>query len=345
MGLSGCLGTSYNVTMDLRTIGEFELIKRLAKKVSDRESQTSIFRPAVIGIGDDTAVFHSVERTQIFTTDTMVDGVHYQIGLSSWWDVGWKSLAVNLSDIAAMGGYPLYALVTLGLPAELQVRDVETLYDGLLDCSVEFGCSVVGGDIVLSPVSFITIAIIGATSGPVLARSMAHFGDQIAVTGNLGASSAGLILLRDPQALNTPEVKFLRSVHCSPQPRLLDGQILLANGVGCAMDISDGLIKDLGKICEASNVSARLWAESLPIDPVMRMMFPSECIEIALGGGEDYELVFTAPHAVIQGLQGKLPREVVVVGEITHGPSHDVTLVDRGGRPLHVDSTGWDHFQ
>ena len=174
----------------IRDVGEFGLIRSLHEMVCKWE-QTSGGEefPLLLGIGDDAAAWHTTEATELATTDTLVSGVHFRHDLTSWEDLGWKALAVNLSDIAAMGGQPLYALVTLGLQPETGVEDVKALYRGMLSACREYRCRIVGGDMVQSPVTFITVAMTGVAREHTLTRRQAEVGDCIAVTGPLGCAA------------------------------------------------------------------------------------------------------------------------------------------------------------
>ena len=343
------MGSSwYNAAMKVGELGEFGLIERLARRVAEQMPagpQGDSGFALLLGIGDDAAAWRTGEGTELCTTDTMVQGVHFALETATWRDVGWKALAVNLSDVAAMGGAPLYAVVTLGLPEETEVASVDALYDGLLDCGSQYNTAIVGGDIVRSPVTFITIALTGMTSGPVLSRSAARPGDQIAVTGCLGGSGAGLVMFRRGLHLAPSEAESLKEAHMRPRPRLTEGQVLLAGGVRSAMDISDGLVDDLRKLCQASGVAARLQAESLPIHPAVCHAFPQEALDLALGGGEEYELLFTAPREVLEGLVTRLPSGATVIGEVLAGSPGQVTVLDKEGQALDLATAGWDHFR
>ena len=195
----------------------------------------------------------SGEQVLLATTDTLVEGVHFLPEFAPWADVGWKALAVNVSDIAAMGGEPLFALVTLALPPESEVAFAEELYGGLMECAREYGVTVAGGDIVRAPQVSVTIALIGRAQmregEPLLMRrDGAKAGDVIAVTGTLGDSAAGLWRLRK----GATEEDALVRAHLRPLPRLAEAQEAARAGIVCAIDVSDGLMQDLGHICEMS---------------------------------------------------------------------------------------------
>lgn len=335
--------------MRVRDLGEFSLIDRLAARVAAsgvvRPDPAATALPLILGIGDDTAAWDvGAAGTELLTTDTLVQGVHFTAKSSSWHDLGWKALAVNLSDIAAMGGSPLYALVTLGLPGDTSVDAMDALYDGILEACAEYSTAIVGGDVVASPVAFVTVALTGVTPGPVLARSAARPGDRVGVTGSVGGSAAGLALLQDRATAGLDEDRALRAAHQRPAPRIAEGRALLAAGVRCAIDVSDGLVADLEKLCQASGVAARLSAARVPVHPAARVAFGADALAMALGGGEDYELLFAGPLEVLQGVLEALPSGGALIGEVMEGPPGRVTVEDEDGRPVEVAGRGWDHF-
>ena len=174
-------------------VGEFALIEILADMIGPHSHQAGPcgFR-LTLGIGDDTAAWQTPEATELSTTDTVVEGVHFTRETTPWFDLGWKLMTANVSDIAAMGGLPLYALVTLGLPPDTQVEDIRALYEGMLDMARKYEVAIVGGDIVRSPVAFITLSLNGAHPGKPMLRSAAKPGYQIGVSGYLGSSAGGL---------------------------------------------------------------------------------------------------------------------------------------------------------
>ncbi len=329
--------------MKVEELGEFGLIRRITQQIARRavECDASV----IIGLGDDAAAWEKTSGVvEVLTTDTLVEGRHFDRKYTSWLDVGWKALASNLSDIAAMGATPSLVLVTLGLPYDLDVESVDAFYDGILECAAEYGGVVVGGDIVGSSEFFATIALIGKSSDALLLRSNAREGDVIAVTGTLGRASAGLVLLKNNLENGTTRTSVLRSAYARPEPRMSDGKLLVSHGICCAMDISDGFLADLGKLCEASAVGALIYASAIPIHPEVRRMFPEQFMDFGLGGGEDYELVFTGSRRIVDGLIKVLPSGGTIVGEIVQGQPGSVVVQDDSGCVINVDSTGWDHL-
>ncbi|HLF07912.1 MAG TPA: thiamine-phosphate kinase [Dehalococcoidia bacterium] len=328
--------------MRIAELGEFGLIERVAALAPPPNAKL------IVGIGDDAAVWRDGDRVQLATTDALVEGVHFRRDTTSWRDLGWKALAVNLSDIAAMGGRPDYALITLGLPPDVAVADVEEFYRGLGEAAERWGVSLAGGDMARAPCVMVIGALIGSPgAGPDgapawLLRSAAQPGDAIAVTGSLGASRAGLEALASGHA--GERVALLIAAHHRPQPRVEEGAALLALGVRCGMDISDGLFADLGHICRASGVAARVEAPLMPVHPALEALFPERALAWALTGGEDYELLIACPGPLLREAQRRgLPLSRV--GAIEDGPAGRVTVVDAAGRPMDVGSGGWDHFR
>jgi thiamine-monophosphate kinase len=332
--------------------GEFELIARLAEIVGVDVSDKDL----LVGIGDDAAVVRRGELTDIYTTDTMVDGVHFSAGQIPWRDLGWKSIAVNLSDIAAMGGRPLYSMVTLGVPPGIAPDALFDAYRGMADATSRFGGRVVGGDVVRSPVLFITVAMVGTASSAggkpvVLTRSGAGAGDQVAVTGRLGDSAGGLRVAQGTRRKGKPgkDASALLCAHYTPVPRIAEGQALVRAGVRAAMDVSDGLVADLGKLCTSSGVRGIVHADLLPVSKELKAAFPSDFLQLALGGGEDYELLFTAPPDVMRAVLRRVgPASPTVIGEIQatdeRSPRGAVSVLDGQGREIRVAHAGWDHL-
>ena len=187
--------------MKVSEIGEFGLIERLSKMAQQTaDKHQDAWKQLVVGIGDDAAAYFSNNEIQLATVDSLVQDVHFSLSYMTWQELGWKSIAVNLSDIAAMGSFPRYALVSLGLPGNTEVKNVIDLYRGMFDIAGKFGVAIVGGDTVSSPFIFISVTVIGSAgvkNRNILKRSAAQPGDQIAVTNSLGTSAGGLEMLRN----------------------------------------------------------------------------------------------------------------------------------------------------
>ena len=338
----------------VRDVGEFGLIERLRAALPPGVgTDTSL----PLGIGDDAAVWRPPEDASlVVATDSLVEGVHFRLdpGWSSWTDVGHKALAVNLSDLAAMGARAGLAVVTLALRGSELVRDLEDAYRALGALATRWDCLVVGGDVVASPVVALHVTVVGlAREDRVLRRSGAAPGDLIGVSGTLGASAAGLRLLQledsDPRrAAATAEA--LVAAHRRPRPRLEVGEILIANDATSAMDLSDGLLGDLPKMLAASNVAADLEVSRLPVAAAVRAVFPAAWQELVTRGGEDFELLFTIPEEKWQGLASAATATgatVTPIGRIREasedGPVLTLRQVD--GTVTVVDGAAFDHFR
>jgi thiamine-monophosphate kinase len=343
-------------------LGEFDLIDHLAALVAAPSPPR-----LAVGIGDDAAAWASEPNTMtVATTDALVEGVHFDLATTSWVDLGWKALAENVSDVAAMGCQPRYAFVALGLPASTPLAGLEELYRGMGECARAYGCRVAGGDVVRAPCLVLSVTLIGeslaGTGGKpedaLLRRSQARAGDVIAVTGPLGGSAAGLRLLQagwrdgaesEAGARATSERELVR-VHRRPAPRVAEGRDLVEAGVRCAIDVSDGLVADVGHICEQSHVDAELDADRVPIHPEVVSRFGPEALELALSGGEDYELVGVGPAAAIRAASERLVQRgeapLIVIGEILPqaGPSPRVKVRTAEGETVPVARGGYRHF-
>ncbi len=336
--------------MLVREIGEFGVIERLNRMIVRRGAGNDAVRsfPIEVDTGDDTAVWQAGEGKELFTTDTMVEGVHFTRETTPWRDLGWKAIASNISDVASMGGLPTYALITLGLPPETRVDEIEEMYRGMLEIGEKYGMGIVGGDIVRSPVFFVTTALTGVTERAPMLRSNARPGDLVAVTGWLGSSAGGLkLMLEDPDSAGQP-ADFLRQAHRRPMPAVGAGQALSLAGIPTAMDVSDGLADDLGKLCEASGVAAVVHASDVPTHRYLRQRFPESHVGLALGGGEDYVLLFAGAADVVESLVPKLGDGSAVIGAIVAADSADdvgkVTVAREDGAEISLSAGGWDHF-
>ena len=343
--------------MLVRDLGEFELIAALDGAV--RERNGALFErlrargvSVRAGIGDDAAIWEYPAATVVSTTDTMVEGTHFDARTTGWDDLGWKAMASNLSDVASMGCEPTFALVTLGLRGDIPVDGLQSMYAGMMDACERFGGALVGGDVVRSDAFFVTVALEGiAESGAeVMSRSAARTGDLVAVTGDVGASAGGLRILLDPDAAasgaDAAARRRLVNRHNRPTPRVSEGLALREAGVRCAMDVSDGLTADLAKLCAASGAAAVARAERVPVDPALRAAFPDEWLDMALGGGEDYELLICADARTMNAARERLGDGLTVVGEIEPHRAGEarVRVVGADGEAIEVASGGWEHF-
>jgi thiamine-monophosphate kinase len=321
--------------------GEFELIASLAGRLD----------PVVdgLGIGDDAAYWSATPGSLLVaTTDMLVEGVHFRLDWTSPRDLGWKALAVNLSDLAAMGATPGRALVSVALLPG-QVAIVEEIYEGLSELCRLTGTKVVGGDTVrTSGPLVVNVALLGeAEPGRLLRRDGAVPGDLLAVTGSVGASAAGLMLLQeqDPERMARPEAAPLLAAHHRPNPRLAAGRVLATMGVRCAIDISDGVASEAWHLARASGVAISLDTDRIPLDAGAVALFgPVKARQMAVSGGEDYELLFTVPELRLAQVEAGLREQggVTVIGRVTGKRAGGyVELLDAGrvvepGQPGYV---------
>jgi thiamine-monophosphate kinase len=325
--------------VNVSEIGEFGLIDLISKTLGQPPPARS---ELILGIGDDAAAWQGDSLIQLGTVDSLVQDVHFSFPGTSWEDLGWKALAISLSDIAAMGGEPKYALVALSLPGTTDVADVISLYRGMAALAGRFDVAVSGGNISRAPIVVITTTVLGST-GSMLRRSAAVPGERVAVTGHLGAAAAGLGALAIGIKLDDETANQLKEAFMRPCPRVAEGRLLLELGVKTAIDISDGLVADLTHICEASQVGARIDVDQVPVHPAARAAFGDKALTLALAGGEDYELLFTAPAAAMARVKAAASCPVTVIGSITAGAG-PVDPVDGRGRPVSLNKKGWAHF-
>ena len=332
--------------MKLKELGEFGLIDLIHDLIDkSRNPEHTSWQRLLVGIGDDAAAWQGSNHIQLATTDTLVQDVHFDLGTITWEELGWKALAVNLSDIAAMGSIPQYALISLSLPDELEVADISRFTDGMAPLAEKYGVAVVGGNLTTAPVVVITVTVTGYCQGDILKRSGACPGEYIAVTGYLGASAAGMEMLQGKINLDVESTRTLRQAHLQPTPRIKEGQILAQQGVKAAIDVSDGLIADLDHICEASKANARIRWEQVPVHPMVRANFP-DYQQLALCGGEDYELLFTANKDVIDKVTQTTDCLVTVIGEMTEEIlPRRIAVVDNQGNAIPYKRRGWEHFR
>jgi thiamine-monophosphate kinase len=334
-------------------IGEFGLIQLLGETLAPAANSLVGLR---IGIGDDAAVWRPApDRDLVVTTDSLVEDIHFRLGWTDWTSLGHKALAVNLSDLAAMGAVPRLALVTLGLRGSEPVKELVALYEGLGALALRTGTVVIGGDIVRSPSAILihVTAIGDLPAGQSLTRSAARPGDVIAVSGTLGASAAGLRLLERGASETDPAPAtgaMLIAAHLRPEPRLQLGQMLLAQGATTAMDLSDGLFGDLPKILTASVVAAEVDAEAIPVPAAVRALFPDQWLDFATRGGEDYELLVTMPPDAVDRIREEAARigsTITPIGRVLAQQPRNPMLIVRGpdGESLDIGVGAFDHFQ
>jgi thiamine-monophosphate kinase len=335
-------------------LGEFELIERLTARLKG-----SLPSGLLLSIGDDAAAWTpSPGGITVATTDALVQDVHFALSSTSWRDLGWKALAENVSDVAAMGAAPRYALVALGVPGDTLVADLEALYDGFDECARSFAFAVVGGDVVRAPCVILQVTLVGETVAVpddpggqprLLTRDGAHAGNLLALTGPVGGSAAGLRLLMEGTSCS-PGDQVLIEAHRRPKPRVAAGRALLEAGIRCALDVSDGLVQDVRHICERSQLDAELETERIPLFPEAVERFGPEARELGLTGGEDYELVCAGPAEVIKRAsallqsRGELPLKIVGRVVARTGREPVVRVRDAGGELRSIAQGGYQHF-
>ena len=308
-----------------------------------------------VGIGDDCAVLEPDPGGLLLaTTDLLIEDIHFRRRWAEPADLGWKSLAVNLSDIAAMGGRPRWALVALACPAETSLEEAEAFFEGALALASEHAVAVVGGDTSASPRGWIVnVTLLGETTRAPVLRSTARPGDVIAVTGSLGRSAAGLALLERgaaPAGVPADTLADLAAAHLRPRPRVGEGRWLAAaGGVTAMIDLSDGLATDLGHIVEESGVGTRVELQRLPVAAsacAVAAALGRDALAWATSGGEDYELLLTcAPDAYTRlatGLETATGTPLTAIGEIMTADA-GLRWTDASGREIPV-GPGFEHF-
>jgi thiamine-monophosphate kinase len=331
--------------MKLKEIGEFGFIDRIARG--------SICNPRDIirGIGDDAAVF-SIDKNEkiVITTDLLIEKIHFLRDKIKPYDLGCKAMAVNLSDIAAMGARPGHALISIGIPNHIEIAYLDRLYSGLKETAANHGVNIIGGDTTGSESGLvINITLTGsAPKDKILYRNTAKPGDKIFVTGSLGDSRAGLYLILNDIKPSGIYSKLL-TAHNRPYPYVQEGRFLAgSDGVHAAIDISDGLSSDLGHIADESGTGFVLYTDSLPVSGSLKKFcekFSFNIIDYALKGGEDYVLAFTVKASIAKKIESvykkKFGKEIFCIGEITQKKR----LIYRNGKYFPVKAEGWDHFR
>ncbi|HEI9814708.1 TPA: thiamine-phosphate kinase [Serratia marcescens] len=319
--------------------GEFDLIARYFDRFK------RVRRDVQLGIGDDCALLAVPEKQLVaVSTDTLVAGVHFLPDIDPA-DLGYKALAVNLSDLAAMGADPAWLSLALTLP-EVNESWLKAFSDSLFDQLNYYGMQLIGGDTTRGPMSM-TLTIQGLIpAGRALTRSGARIGDWIYVTGTLGDSAAGLAILQDRLAVTETTARdYLVARHLRPQPRVLQGQAL-RDLASSAIDISDGLISDLKHILKASDCGARIVLDELPMSQALSSHADAEqALRWALAGGEDYELCFTVPEinrGALEVALSHLGADYTCIGQI--GPLSEGIRYYRDDEAVELDWAGFDHF-
>jgi thiamine-monophosphate kinase len=328
----------------LQDLGEFGLIDRIRARFP---------QPVLpeLGIGDDAALLTPEAGMQLLvSTDLLAEGVHFDRSLGPARMLGRKSLSVNLSDLAAMGAIPRWFFLSLAIPAGFPLEELENLLDGLSEQALEYGCVLAGGDTCGSKSGLVVSVTIMGEQRPelILKRSAAQFGDEVWCSGTLGDSALGLRLLMEGKRLGESD-DYLLLRHLDPTPRCCLGLKLAKAGLVHAMiDISDGLLADLGHICEQSGCGAEIQLGQLPLSPAFQAYAANQPVfpwHLAISGGEDYELCFTAPpcnHGAIQKISKTTGIPLTVVGKVTSSRQVQAILPD--GTNFQPSASGYTHF-
>lgn len=337
------------MTTRLDDLGEFGLIERIVARLGEAAAREILVPP-----GDDAAAWADRGRVTVATTDALVEGVHWRSApgagaapTMSWADAGWRAIASNVSDIAAMGATPDFALVSAVLGPTLDLEALDCLVDGMAGACLAHGVRVAGGDIDRGAETVLAVTLIGHADGEaLLRRDGARAGDVVAVSGQPGASGAGLTLIEAGRAGadGADGVAALVAAHRRPRARVELGRAALEAGVRCAIDVSDGLLQDLGHIAERSRVGIEINIDALPLHPAaVESLGRERALDFALGGGEDYELAFVGPEAALTGLATP-ELAVSVIGRVVAAHPGEAWAVDAGARRYEPPSRGWDHL-
>ena len=315
---------------------EFALIDRYFKRPP---------RHAVLGVGDDGAIVRPTPGMElVVSTDMLVAGTHFLANADPA-DLGWKTLAVNVSDMAAMGAQPRWALLAAALPAATESW-IAAFAQGFFACADAFGIDVIGGDTTKGPRNFCVTIFGELPAGSALLRSTASAGDEVWVSGRPGLAALGLAHVQGRCALDEPLRAECLAALNRPQPRVALG-LALRGIASAAIDVSDGLLADLGHILEASKLAATLHFDRLPDAALHAGVDATLARDCLLAGGDDYELVFTAPaarHGEIEALAASLPLALTCIGSIEAGDPGSLQLLDAAGQPMNVERRGFDHF-
>lgn len=326
--------------MKLEDVGEFELIDRIAKLLGPTPE-------LIVGIGDDACAWQNTGRITLATVDTLVEGVHFELCFTPWYELGWKALAVNLSDIAAMGANAGIALAALNLPGSVEIDDVLDMYRGIIDLARDFNVQIAGGNISRSDCISITVTVTGYTGSAdkLLRRSNARPGDVVAVTGFPGSAAGGLKIIKGKTCPRQSNMPYLTQAFLKPCPRLREGRLAVTLGIDCAIDISDGLLGDLKHVLRSSRTNAVLDIDSLPVKGLLEAGFNrTQAVEMALTGGEDYELLFTCKKTAAADIARHTDVPVTIIGKIIEGTGAEIEIAGNIPPGLDLNTPGWQHF-
>ena len=316
-------------------VGEFDLIARLAPFMALAGDDL------IVGTGDDAAVLDIDGRGVCLAVDVLVDEVHFRRDLSSLADVGWKAVAVNCSDMAAMGAKPSVAVVGLCRPDSVSAAEVEELYSGMHEACQRWGLRLVGGDTVSAGALAVSVTVLGDVAvDAAVRRSGAKAGDVLVVVGTLGGAATALAQHR----AGVPPDPRLLEAHRRPLAHVDAGRALAAAGATAMIDVSDGFGQDLGHVCTASSVGAVVRATALPATPGVAeaaLAMGRDPMDFVAGGGDDYALLASVPPEAVEAVVGETGG--VVVGEIVEGSR--VVLRCADGTTSDLQKMGWDHYR
>lgn len=329
-------------------IGEFGFIDKI------RNGCEVCPESIVKGIGDDAAVFRTDHgKVTLLTTDLLVERIHFIKEGMSGFELGYKSLAVNLSDIAAMGGTAEHAFVSIAVPENCKIEWIEQIYDGMKALGKKYAVNILGGDTTGSKKDLvINVAVVGsAQEKEILYRSGARPGDILCTTGYIGDSRAGLDLILKQALIDEPHMSVLKKAHVLPEPHLKEGRFLAETGkVHSAIDISDGLSSDLKHLTDESGVGAVIFSDKLPISKDLKFFCEScdiDPVQFALAGGEDYVLLCAvdrnACEKIARGFKEKFGKTLFRLGRVTE--TEKIERVGTDGSRYPMDPSGWDHFK
>ncbi|MBI3302083.1 MAG: thiamine-phosphate kinase [Deltaproteobacteria bacterium] len=324
--------------MKLRDLGEFPFLRRLRDRMPADPR-------VLLGLGDDCAAL-SLPGTTLLTTDAMIEDVHFRREWTTFFVLGEKAFAVNASDIAAMGGEPTFALLSLGVPQECEVEDLDAFFDGFVRAAGACGAALIGGNMSAAPCLMLSVTLLGRAPHGVVTRAGARVGDDLYVTGTLGDAALGLCLLQEGR--NGAEAQAVKARFLCPSVRLAIGQEVAARRLATAMiDVSDGLLQDLGHLCEESQVGALVEAPTLPLSAGYRALLGDRDWSLALTGGEDYELLFSAAaehRAAVGVLAQSSGCAITRIGCIVP-QAEGLSVCGPDGTTYTPAHAGYDHFR
>jgi thiamine-monophosphate kinase len=327
-------------------MGEFDLLAKLRARL-DRPGDR-----VLVGSGDDAAVVRAGGEVSVTSVDAFVEGVHFRLATTSMRDLGHKCVAASLSDLAAMGADPGEAYLVVGLPHHLGERETLELADGAQSLARECGVALCGGDLTRADELFVAVTVVGYAQDPeqLATRAGAKPGDHVGVTGALGGSGAGLLLLeRKPAGIDVQVAERVLDRHLRPRPLLAAGRALAAAGVSAMLDVSDGIASDLERLAEQSRVQVEARLDELPLDEGVTEIAAAvgmDPLDVGAGAGEDYELLFTAAAGARDAVEragASAGSPVTWIGAVASAGEPAVRLLDGTGRPRRPD--GWDHLR